>query len=183
MSMEQAIQEHASALNNLASAIRDALKLQASSAIASALGTTVQAMSDTVQAMGDTRDADTKAVSAEIEAKGTVAPTREAINKALDAAKAGKTKKDDAAAAAEARGTTAPADSGAASSGDDLVDGLDDKPLTYADDVRPVLLDAIRKVGKEKVQALLGQFGVDKGDKLKPEQLAAVRDAAKKLAA
>jgi hypothetical protein len=55
-------------------------------------------------------------------------------------------------------------------------------PLDYAKDVRPVLLAAIKKAGKGAVQSILGQYGVEKADKLDPKDYAAVLAAAQKLA-
>lgn len=55
--------------------------------------------------------------------------------------------------------------------------------LVYEKDVRPVLLAAIKKAGKDKVAEMLARYGVDKADKLKPEQLPAVLAEAQKLAA
>lgn len=126
------------------------------------------------------------------EEKETTSPARQAIQSALDAAKAGTKQQQDAeleqavqkveeensrhaerdekaqkeeAAEQEAEKQNAPAD------------------LDYAKDVRPVLLAAIKKSGKDAVAAMLATFGVDKADKLTAEQLPGALAEAQKLAA
>ena len=55
-------------------------------------------------------------------------------------------------------------------------------PLDYKKDVQPILLDAIKKVGKKPMMDILQQYGVESASKLDPKDYAAVLAAAQKLA-
>lgn len=183
MSMENAILEHAAALRELSASIKamhagrgDALALPAS-------------QGGLVNQVVEKAAADA--------AKGeATSPARQAIQAALDAAKAGSTKAagkpdaeleqavqkvEDSAAAEKAR---IDADTKAAEANRTEVHLEAPADLDYAKDVRPVLLAAIKAAGKDTVATMLKTFGVEKADQLKPAQLpGAVAEAQKLIAA
>ena len=156
MSMENAILEHAAALRELSAAIKMmyAGRGDALALPASQGGTVKEALATIAAAEPEQILAAVGSKDAEIE---------HAVQKVEDEAKAERKEAEDNQA-----GPT----------------GADDiTPLDYAKDVRPVLLAAIKKSGKDTVAAMLQTFGVDKADKLTADQLPAALAAAQKLAA
>lgn len=170
MSFENAILVHATALENLAAAL------------AALTGTRADLAK--VAEIADKAGADTAAVekaTAEIEEMGSKSAAKDAeleqaVQKVEKAATAGKPKAK-AETGAEKAKPAEQSDSGAGSS-DDAAPALD-----YAKDVRPVLLAAIKKAGKDQVQALINGFGVDKADKVDPAKYGELLAGAQKLAA
>lgn len=185
MSLEDAINNHALALKDLAAAIRDTIG-------------TVSALSISCAAP-----------SAITPARQAI---NEALEKARSSTKAGKTKPEPDMAAVEkenervaeaeaeaqrdnlaemdrinAEAAQAAADAAAASAGDPGTGtdagGADQAELDYAKDVRPVLLAAIKKGKRAEIEAHLAKAGVKKADELPAENLPALLDLAQKLAA
>ena len=169
--MEQAIITHASALLALAEAIKSM-----SGGGPLLLGHLGAQPIGTAEVDGD-----------KVTIKGNTA--RESIQAALDAAKAGtKGKKEtpkptpapteapepEPEAGNDETTTGGESDAGAGS-GDDALE------LDYVKDVRPKLLDIIKKVGKEKVKDTIAKFGVEKAENLDPAKLPALLAACEKL--
>lgn len=166
MSLENAILAHAAALTALAEAIRSATGSMRALTLA---GTPLE-------------DAGKENPSA-----------REAINEAIAAAKARTPKGGKAEEKGEA--STGPESSGGAGAAGDAAEAeaetarnkaevdKQNEPanLDYNKDVKPVLLAAIKRVGKEKVAEAIKTFGVDKADKVDPSDYAALVDAANAL--
>jgi hypothetical protein len=175
MSLENAITAHAAALSELAAAIR----------AISGGGVPMLPMLDTPITRGSTQ-AEAAADETATKSRSGVAPDAD-LDKAVgrvesDAkakAAADKKAKADAKAkkdAADAAASAAASQTAGADSSDDLDgdDGLgDDAPtLTYKDDVRPVLLEAMRRTDKPTVQTLIKSYGVAKGEDIPPEHFA-----------
>lgn len=194
MSMEDAIFDFAGAVRELSAAIKEMNAGRTNAlTLPTPLGGTLAAQAAAVaaspvaaQAVAATAEKETeKARAAAMKLDGEKnqatlnAELEQAVSKVEDDAKKLTPTADTATAQA---GSTETATSGdaAAPSDDDSVSG---EPLDYVKDVRPVLLAAIKKAGKEVVAAMIGKFGVDKADKLTPEQLPAVLIEAQKLAA
>jgi hypothetical protein len=78
---------------------------------------------------------------------------------------------------------SSPADSAAASTNAAGAPSDDQPALDYVKDIRPTLLAAIKKAGKEKVEAMIKTFGVDKADKVDPAKYGELLAGAHKLAA
>lgn len=172
MSMEQAILELAAAMREQAAAQRESNEVQR--ATSAGYEKAVMAYGAAVTQGGAGQDPiDTKA--AEL-AEATA--TRAAAAKTAAAKDAAKNKAGDAelAQAVQKVEDDAKAEKAGATAGDAV-------QLDYAKDVRPVLLAAIKKAGKDEVQKLIGTFGVDKADKVPADKLGKLLDEAQKLAA
>lgn len=156
MSMENAILAHAAALTALAEAIKS-MSGGGAPLLASVIPAELTAGTETTvrgstreEAMADeipgkksrTGKAEVKAESAET-ATGTV--DQAAIDKA----------------AADAKATTTDTDTG----------GDESEAMDYAT-AKPRLLAVVKRVGKDKVQALIKTYGVDKADQVDPSKLA-----------
>lgn len=155
MALEQAILELAAGMKEMAAAIRSAV---------GARGVEVTAQLESTQLSTETTAETGATKAAEPEKKEDTKAESEpaASDKTADVIKA-------VSDEIETKGTV-------------MSDG-DIAALDYAKDVRPVLLAAIKKAGKETVAAVLKKFGVDKADQLKVEQLPAVLAEAQKLVA
>lgn len=173
MSIENAILVHAASLSELAAAVRALVDSNMGAVVAGGarvtklenmvqdkaaeLATTTEKRAATARA-STAKDAKENAVKPDADLDAAVAKVEDNATKS----QAAKAKKDADAAASAASSQTDGADSS-----DDVVDGLDDDDaLDYIKDVRPVLLAAIKKAGKDKVQALISTYGVDKADKI-----------------
>lgn len=168
MSMENAILDHAAALRELSAAIKE-MNAGRAAALQFSVGPMAQQAEKAVKAhvqeiVGDKYVVETK--DAELE---------QAVQKVEGAAKADAQKTVDEADAKSAAVKAAEQEAEAAA--------FDAPNLDYAKDVRPVLLAAIKKAGKDTVAAMLKTFGVEKADKLTVDQLPAVLVEAQKLAA
>lgn len=160
MSLENAILAHATALEKLAEAIKAAFGNVGTAALATIVPAGTKEL---VGVSGVKPDAELDEAVEQVEKAST--PARKAINDALAAAKAGtKGKAGNAEKPAEEAKSDEQKGSGAGSSDEDA------EPLDYTKDVRPVLLAAIKKVGKDPVQELIKTYGVDKADKMDPAQ-------------
>jgi regulator of protease activity HflC (stomatin/prohibitin superfamily) len=195
MSMENAIEQHASALNNLAEAIRTAFGGLA------ALANIGQQFQSVSAGGAQVKDVETKDIintkAAELAAataeRAKLAQTKQVEDAELeqavkkveaDATATRALTKEEKAAAAKAK-KDAEAAASAASSETDGADSSDDDGavLDYVKDVRPVLLAAIKKSGKETVAEMVKTFGVDKADKIDPAKYGELLAKAEKLAA
>jgi hypothetical protein len=167
MSMENAILAHANALDNLANAIRAAFGGGGVSPITPAAAAHVSPV--VAEAVKAGAAEDTKKARAKTDTKlAEVQPDAE-LDKAVE--------KVEAAAQAEkgAETTAGSSETGGADSSGDAA------PLDYNKDVKPALLAAIKKAGKEKVQALIKTYGVDKADQIDPAQFTDLLAKAKAL--
>jgi hypothetical protein len=156
--MENAILAHAAALTSLASAIEKAF----------AGGAPLSLGKMTEHVVVPAADAQ------EVPESKTTA--REAIQQALDAAKA-ETKKGKADPKKESTAETTTSDA----SPDGAGSSVDDAVLDYNKEVKPRLLAVVKKVGKEKLAALVKTFGVDRADAVDPAKFAELLTAAEKL--
>lgn len=153
MSIENAILELAAAIRELAASN---LSNQAGSHIARALMTVSTPAADTIEQDVAKVETDAKAeqkkVMAQVEADRKPSPAKEAVQRALDAAKAEKEAEKEAAKPAPVVEE----------------DPLNAAPLDYDKDVKPKLKD----VGKnrDELGLLLKEFGVSNGGQLTAEQ-------------
>lgn len=164
MSMENAILDHAAALRELSVAIRESADAtrQGNEGYKAAIVAYATASAPVGIPANDKPYPDSKPGAVEVKPDAEI---EQAVQKVEADAKVTALPDDTAANTAEVEKQNAPAD------------------LEYAKDVRPVLLAAIKKAGKDTVAAMLSTFGVDKADKLTAEQLPAALAAAQKLAA
>jgi hypothetical protein len=185
MSLENVIAEHAAALNNLAAALREAF----GPVMLTAIRGTSQADAALDEIPGEkSRDGDAK-TEAENKAAADEAKAKAAADKKAKAdAKAKKDAADkaaaDAAAASAASSQTAGADSSDDGLGDDSGDGLgEDEPVPdYKTEVRPALLDAIKRTDKATVlEKCVKAYGVAKAEDLDPSVYREVMAKAKAL--
>jgi hypothetical protein len=170
MSLENVIAEHAAALNNLAAALREAF----GPVMLTAIRGTSQADAALDEIPGEkSRDGDAK-TEAEKKAKADAKAKKDAADKAAA----------DAAAASAASSQTAGADSSDDGLGDDSGDGLgEDEPVPdYKTEVRPALLDAIKRTDKATVlEKCVKAYGVAKAEDLDPSVYREVMAKAKAL--
>lgn len=173
MSMENAILEHAAALNNLAESIRSAMSGGATIPVELEMTTTIDGKAAELAEATEKRAAAARELTAkdaqQNAAKGATKEHAAADNiageKARDAELEQAVGKIESTVAEKAQAE------------------LESYTLDYAKDVRPVLLAAIKKAGKDKVQALIATFGVDKADKVDPAKHGELLAGAQKLAA
>lgn len=159
MSMENAILAHAAALSELAAAVR--------ALVDSTMGAVVT---------GGERIKGTMANTAAEAADKTETP-----EKSIKGTKVKDTGKTEAGneKAAEETTTAAASDAGAGSSDTGADD--DGEVLDYLKDVKPRLLAVVKKVGKEKVSALIQTYGVAKAEAVDPAQFADLLEKAEAL--
>lgn len=144
MSMENAILAHAAALTELAAAVR--------ALVDSSMGAVVAGGQ---RIKGNTAaEAADKTETPEKSIKGTKTDTADA--------KAATEEKQHKAETKTETADTPPADDA----------GGDEPTLDYAKDVKPKLLAAIKKAGKEKVSALIQTYGVAKAEQIDPAHFA-----------
>lgn len=162
MSMENAILAHAAALSELAAAVR-ALTDSTMGAVVTG-GERVK--SNTAAEAADKTETPEKSI------KGTKTKDTGKTESAETATgQVDKAALDKAVADAKAETPdTPPAD-----------DAGGEPELDYNKDVKPVLLAAIKRAGKEKVSELIKTFGVDRADQVDPAKFAALVAGAEKL--
>lgn len=159
MSMENAILAHAAALSELAAAVR--------ALVDSSMGAVVTG-GERVKGNAAAEAAD-KTETTEKSIKGTK-PKASAGNENGGEAPGATSQENGAASGDNADAKT---DAEKRELAGDPDTGTTDEPtLDYNKDVKPVLLAAIKRAGKEKVQALIKSFGVDKADQIDPAKFA-----------
>jgi hypothetical protein len=175
MSMENAIEQHAAALNNLAEALRSAFDgLAALANLGKQLQTggvqhtTLAAAAESVKAQADEDTKKTRAKAEKAEPLKKDAEVEQAVEKV------------EADAKKDVQTAPSPADTAAPNTSSPDADS-DETPLDYNKDVKPALLAAIKAKGKEAVQALIKSYGVDKADQIDPAQLGDLLAKAKAL--
>lgn len=164
MSIENAILAHAAALSELAAAVRALVDSSMGAVVAGGQrikGDTAAEAADKTEtpekSIKGTKTKDTGKTESAETATGQV--DKAALDKAVADAKA-ETKTPD----------TPPAD-----------DAGGEPEMDYNKDVKPKLLAAIKRVGKEQVQALIKSFGAEKGDQVPVEKLADLLEKAEAL--
>lgn len=160
MSMENAILAHAAALSELAAAVR-ALVDSTMGAVVTG-GERIKGTVETVR--GSTAE----------EAAADEVPGKKSRSGNTTVAEAGNDARDESTPADSAPQNTNASDAPSDEAGE---------PLNYDKDVKPVLMAAIKKVGRDKVQALIASYGVEKADKIPQDKLADVLGKAQKLVA